>query len=120
MTDRKQARAMDLPDYPCPPTVGEIADHAGSWGWFNPGWVAQDGSGYLWVKRGAQPRPRPQAPESLQALATWTEDGIGLYLPRKGYGHMTLLQGEVDEAAWAPVASVLKEPPAFAVGADGA
>lgn len=118
MTDRKQARAMDLPDYPCPPTLGEIATHAGSWGWFNPGWVAQDRSGYLWVKRDTQPRPKPQAPEELQALATWTEDGIALYLPPRAYGHMALLQDEADEVTWAPVASVMKEPPAFAAGPD--
>ena len=114
MTDRKQARAMDLPDYPCPPTIGEIATHAGTWGWINPGYVAQDEDGYLWVERSGHPRPTPQPPWDLQGIVVWTEEGLALYLPHKGYGHMKLLRGAVDEALWAPVASVLKEPPGYA------
>lgn len=118
MTDRKQARAMDLPDYPCPPTVGEIATHAGSWGWFNAGHIAQDSQGYLWVKRDARPYPAPKVPREFQGLAAWTEGGIALYLHPRGYGQMKFLEGEVDEVAWAPVASVLREPPPFALPAS--
>ncbi|WP_143666763.1 MULTISPECIES: hypothetical protein [unclassified Streptomyces] len=114
MSDRKQARAMDLPDFPCPPSVGEIATHAGSWGWVNPGSVAQDKQGYLWVKRDAVPSPAPRAPWDRQDLVAWTEEGIALYVPRKAYEHIESLRGDVDEAAWAPVASVMKEIPGYA------
>ncbi|RPK56269.1 hypothetical protein EES43_24815 [Streptomyces sp. ADI96-02] len=114
MSDRKQARAMDLPDFPCPPSVGEIATHAGSWGWINPGHVSQDERGYLWVKRNAVPSPAARSPQDLQALAAWSEGGIALYVSRRGYQHIDLLRGDVDESAWAPVASVMKEIPGYA------
>ena len=115
MTDRKQARAMDLPDYPCPPTLGQIATHAGSWGWANPGYVAQDSDGYLWVEKAGEPRPTPQTPVEFQALISWSEDGLTLFMPRKGYGHMRVLRSPVDEGLWAPIAAVLKEPPGYAL-----
>lgn len=114
MSSRKQARAMDLPDFPCPPSVGEIATHAGSWGWVNPGYAAQDEHGYLWVKRDAVPSPVATAPKGRQALVAWTEDGIALHVPREAYGHIDFLRGDVDEAAWVPVAAVMKEHPGYA------
>ncbi|WP_127468813.1 hypothetical protein [Streptomyces sp. B27] len=114
MSDRKQARAMDLPDFPCPPSVGEIATHAGSWGWINPGHVSQDAGGYLWVKRSAVPAPAARVPEDRQALAAWTEDGVALHVPRKAYEHMGFIAGDADETAWVPVASIMKEIPGYA------
>ncbi|MGW1154421.1 hypothetical protein ACWD45_24455 [Streptomyces rubiginosohelvolus] len=114
MSDRKQARAMDLPDFPSPPSVGEIATHAGSWGWFNIGSVAQDERGYLWVKRNTVPSPAARVPWDLQALAAWDEGGIALYVSRESYRHLDFLRGDVDESVWARVASVMKELPGYA------
>ena len=114
MTDRKQARAMDLPDYPCPPNLGGIPTHAGSWGWFNPATtISQDADGYLWVK--SAERCQPTADTSIAPLAVWTEDGLALYLPRHAYHFVRSLDEPVDELLWTPVASVLREPPAFAL-----
>ncbi|MFD3999795.1 hypothetical protein [Streptomyces rubiginosohelvolus] len=114
MSSRKQARAMDLPDFPCPPSVGEIATHAGSWGWINPVNVSQDERGFLWVKRDATPSPVAREPKGRQALAAWAEEGVTLHVPRKAYEHIQLLRGEVDEVAWVPVASVMPEIPGYA------
>ncbi len=98
MPERKQARTMDLPDYPSPPTIRDIPAHAGSWGWVGPGYVAQDRDGYLWVEGAGTPRPQPRAPQDLQALVAWTEDGIALYMPRRAYDLIRLIEGEVGEA----------------------
>jgi hypothetical protein len=111
MSDRKQARAMDLPGYPCPPTLGQIATHAGSWGWF---WasarVGQDLNGDLWVDSVAN-----LSPKRRDALATWTEDGIALFVPPSSYGQIVTIQGALESARWVPVASILKEPPAYSL-----
>lgn len=119
MPERKQARAMDLPDYPCPPTLGEIATHAGSWGWFNAfavrpdsATVAQDADGYLWVRADVRPTPDRGAGATQVALATWTEGGIALYLAPEAYRYLHVV--DVSGGGWVPVASVLKEPPGYA------
>ncbi|WP_435279164.1 hypothetical protein [Streptomyces sp. 1222.5] len=114
MTDRNQARAMDLPDYPCPPTVGQIGSHAGSWGWFSSAHIAQDDNGYLWIESKARPLPTRTEPTRLKSLAAWTEQGIALYTPPSAYQVMGFLTSPVDELEWAPVASILKEPPGYA------
>ncbi|MFE5958841.1 hypothetical protein [Streptomyces rubiginosohelvolus] len=44
----------------------------------------------------------------------WSEDGVALHIPRKAYEHIQSLPGEVDEAAWVPVASVMKQIPGYA------
>ncbi|MEV7952901.1 hypothetical protein [Streptomyces sp. NPDC088141] len=75
MTDRKQARAMDLPDYPCPPLFGDIATHAGSWGWFNAvatgshRVIARDLDGYLWVRSYVSLSPERETRGQVPALA---------------------------------------------------
>jgi hypothetical protein len=121
MSDRKQARAMDLPDYPCPPSLGQIPNHAGSWGWFNtvgiPGRpvIGRDGDGYLWARSDARLSPERETRGAVPALAVWTEDGAALFVPREGYKHLRSIEGPVDELEWTPVASVLKEPPAYAL-----
>jgi hypothetical protein len=121
MTDRKQARAMDLPGYPCPPSLSAVPAHAGSWGWFSAGAtgqinavVAQDTSGYLWAR--SSTHLSPQAPAGLKAvaLAVWTEDGLGLYLAPEAYRYVYRVDN-IDELEWTPVAVVVKEPPAFAL-----
>ncbi|MFJ2279206.1 hypothetical protein ACIOEZ_34220 [Streptomyces sp. NPDC087866] len=114
MSGRKQARAMDLPDFPSPPSVSEIVTHAGSWGWVNSGHVAQDSSGYLWVEGKASPSPAARHPQELQALVAWSEEGLVLYLPRTAYQHIRSLHGDIDEAAWVPIVGVMKECPGYA------
>lgn len=121
MTDRKQARAMDLPDYPCPPSLGQIPGHAGSWGWFYPSAsgkstaaVVQDTNGYLWARSSAHLSPQPEVGHNIVALAVWTEDGLGLYVAREAYKHIYRLD-DLDELEWTPVAVVLKEPPGYAL-----
>ncbi|MFD8777501.1 hypothetical protein [Streptomyces sp. NPDC059916] len=114
MPERKQARTMDLPEYPCPPSLGDIASHAGSWGWANPiGVIAQDDDGYLWVNAATDLTPHRST--SLYVLAVWTEDGISVYVPRSAYQHVKTIRGAMNQKAWVPVASVMKEPPAYAV-----
>lgn len=118
MTDKEHARAMDLPDYPCPPNLGAIAAHAGSWGWANPAdSIAQDADGYLWVKTGTRLSPTPST--SLDVLGTWTEDGIGVYVPKRSYGFIRSIP-TLCAPQWVPVAVVLKEPPAYAVDFNAA
>lgn len=108
MSDRKQARAMDLPDYPCPPSVGHIASHAGSWGWANPvGAIAQDEKGYLWVNGTTDLTPAPSM--SGYILAVWTEEGVSVYVPRSSYHHVKTIRGTMGSKAWVPVASVMSE-----------
>lgn len=121
MSDRKQARAMDLPDYPCPPSLGQIPHHAGSWGWFGTSAtsplnaaVAQNANGYLWARSTTHLQPHPQVGVKSTALAVWTEDGLGLYVPREAYRYVYRVDN-IDELEWTPVAAVLKEPPGYAV-----
>ncbi|MFJ5967898.1 hypothetical protein [Streptomyces sp. NPDC093060] len=122
MTDRKQARAMDLPDYPCPPSLGQVPAHAGSWGWFWPVTtsnadivIAQDPNGYLWVRSSTRLDPHPDISTKVSALAAWTEDGLGLYVPKEAYKYVRRFDGSFDELEWTPVAVVLKEPPGYAL-----
>jgi hypothetical protein len=114
MSERKQARAMDLPEYPCPPSMGHIASHAGSWGWANPvNTIAQDENGYLWVSSTTDLTPSCTSP--LYILAVWTEEGISVYVPRGSYQHVKTIRGAMENKPWVPVASVMKEPPTYAV-----
>ncbi|MFD4949873.1 hypothetical protein ACFWNT_47255 [Streptomyces sp. NPDC058409] len=119
MTGRKQAGAMDLPDYPCPPSLVDIATHAGSWGWFDTfvlgsnKIIACDTEGYLWVRSNSSLAPERET--HSRALAAWTEDGVALFVPREAYKYLRYIENPVDEAEWTPVASVLKEPPQYAL-----
>lgn len=116
MSPKEHARAMDLPDYPCPPNLGGIATHAGSWGWANPiQAVAQDADGYLWAAVDTTLSPRRST--ALDVLATWTETGIGLYIPKRSYGMIGSV-ATASEPDWVPVARVLLEPPPYALSFD--
>jgi hypothetical protein len=113
MTDRKQARAMDLPDYPCPPFVRDIPNHAGSWGWVNGFSIVQDDDGYLWADGNATPLPVKKVPWATQVLLAWSDVGLTLYAPPESYQYLKRITGELDRAKWIPVARVMKEPPTF-------
>ncbi|WP_431904623.1 hypothetical protein [Nonomuraea sp. bgisy101] len=77
--DAPQARAFDLPGWPCPPRVADIPECKDSYGWIAAGSVAVDDEGRLWVDGLAHPRPRPQGDRST--LVAWCEDGIALRIP---------------------------------------
>ncbi|MFD1931300.1 hypothetical protein ACFSKW_07425 [Nonomuraea mangrovi] len=47
--DAPQARAFDLPGWPCPPRVADIPECKDSYGWIAAGSVAVDDEGRLWV-----------------------------------------------------------------------
>ena len=116
MTDRKQARAMDLPGYPCPPSVRDIPNHAGSWGWVTSSNVAQDDRGYLWVKAGATPKIALHDDNGgRRALVAWSETGLSLWVDPRGYVSLDRVRGDTEEMEldWVPVAVVLKEQPGF-------
>jgi hypothetical protein len=121
MTDRKQARAMDLPGYPCPPSLREIANHAGSWGWFNtvgmPGRpvIARDADGYLWARSDEELSPERETRGAVPALAVWTEEGVALFVPREAYKYLRNIASPADELEWTPIAAVLTEPPGYAL-----
>ena len=121
MTDKRPARAMDLPDYPCPPSLREVASHAGSWGWFNtvptPGRpiIARDTDGYLWARADIELSPERETRGSVDALAVWTEDGVALFVPREAYKYLRTVEPPVDELEFVPIASVLKQPPDYSL-----
>ncbi|MFF7527256.1 hypothetical protein [Streptomyces pseudovenezuelae] len=52
---------------------------------------------------------------SLGVLAVWTEKGIAVYVPRGAYQYIKTIRGAMNQKAWVPVSSVMKEPPAYAV-----
>jgi len=125
MTDRKQARAMDLPGYPCPPSLGHVPAHAGSWGWLvcaatdqHTAAVAQDSNGYLWARSSTHLSPQVPVGYKSVALAIWTEDGLGLYVAQESYKNIYCVD-QLDEMEWTPVAVVVKEPPAYALNFNG-
>ena len=121
MTDKRPARAMDLPDYPCPPSLREIASHAGSWGWFNtvptPGRpiIARDTDGYLWARADKELSPERETRGAVDALAVWTEDGVALFVPREAYKYLRTIKPPVDELEFVPIASILKQPPDYSL-----
>jgi hypothetical protein len=121
MTDRKQARAMDLPEYPCPPSLGHVPAHAGSWGWLTAAatdqgsaTLAQDADGFLWARSSKHLSPQPAAGLKAVALALWTEEGLGLHVAREAYKYIYRID-HLDELEWTPVAVVVKEPPSFSL-----
>lgn len=114
MSDKPHAKAVDLPNYPCPPNIASIATHTASWGWANPtDLIAQDTAGYLWVRADRTLTPTAETP-SLYVLATWTDTGIGLYVPPRSYAHIIHVPTP-SEPEWVPVATILTEAPAYAI-----
>lgn len=110
--DRKQAKALDLPDYPHPPFIGDLATHAGTWTWVSPWHIAQDDDGYLWIKGTETPASAPST--RIYAVAAWSEEGISVFVSKRAYGHLARISGPVDTSAWIPVAKVMTEHPGYA------
>lgn len=124
-----QATIADLPGWPCPTRVRDIATTPGSWGWLPvipivslgaPVWYDELGS--IWVNGDAIPRCRQpnESNESPGAIAFWTEHGIGLYIHPKSYGHLpdrTRLDNTPAES-WIPVTMVGDKPPGLTEETD--
>ena len=118
MTDRNQARAMDLPGYSCPPFVRDIPTHAGTWGWIHAFSIVQDDHGYLWADGQVKPKSSLSGDNGgHRALVAWSEAGLSVWVDPDGYGSLQRLEGEVDTGRWVPVAALMAEAPGYA-GAD--
>lgn len=103
---------MDLPDYPHPPFIRDLATHAGTWAWVSPWHIGQDDDGYLWINGSNTPTDQPPTP--IYAIAAWTEEGISVFVSKRAYGHLSRIQGRVDTSVWLPVAKVMTEHPGYA------
>jgi hypothetical protein len=115
VTDRKQARAMDLPSFSTPPFVRDIRTHAGSWGWVFPQHIAQDDAGYLWADGAASPKATAPGNSSGHcALLAWSANGLSAWVDPRGYGGLGRISGAVDETKWVPVVEVLTDLPPYA------
>ena len=118
MTDHhSHARAVDLPDWPCPPRVRSIPTTPESWGWVpvltETGAVAQDELGYLWVDGNVAPKYRlpRDSEESPGALVCCTVHGLGLWVHPKSLGFLRSISRLDEPDRWVPVMVVLPDPP---------
>jgi hypothetical protein len=121
--NRNQARAFDLPGWPCPPRVRDIPNHEESWGWITvsnlpiqPYAVAQDELGYLWVNGNTIPtfKTPNETDVSPGALVFWTETGIGLWVHPKSLRYLpSISQLDMKPDEWLPVRVAAKEWPPF-------
>ena len=119
MTTR-HARIGDLPGWPCPPRVADIATTPDSWGWISvsdvarPIAVAVDELGYLWVSAATAPKYRlpNDQDQNPGGVVFHAPDGIGLWVHPKSYPHLpttSRLDHQPDE--WLPVVEVSKTLP---------
>ncbi|WP_435112196.1 hypothetical protein [Nocardiopsis synnemataformans] len=107
MSDRPHARAFELPGWPCPPLSYQIADYPGSYGWVGPSHVYIDEAGYLWVSSNSDLTPAPQT--AFSVCLAWTEDGIGLWAPKKAYS--SFITRKCLGEGFTPIARIIPEPP---------
>jgi len=122
MTTSPHARAFDLPGWPTPPRVRDIAKTPASWGWVpisttKAGAVFQDELGYLWIDGNAAPRYQrfDESHHVPGAYAYWTEDGIGVYVHPRSYGYLgNISRLDMEPDRWLPVAHAACELPEFA------
>jgi hypothetical protein len=116
------ATVFDIPGWPCPPRVRDIAKTPNSWGYamihrYDIGsMVVQDELGYLWAD--GQATPRFKLPDEQHAnpggVVFWTEKGLGLWMHPKTYEHlgeMSRLDMEPDR--WVPIAVIYRDLPEF-------
>jgi hypothetical protein len=119
------ARAFDIPGWPCPPRVRDIQTHPGSWGALSVTAVgdgtaiAQDDLGYRWVNGDIVPQfKRVGGGSGAQAVAFWTEAGIGLWIcPDYLSWLASISKLDMKPDQWLPVSQVVADPPAFATKA---
>ena len=127
MTDR-HATTADLPNWPTIDTVLGIAQTPGAYGWFwlknhadphsTPG-VGRDLAGRLYAASDAKFNDRPHehaANAGYLVLLVGVEDGLGLWVPHKGYSHIKPIDPDEpstqpDVPRWLPIREVLKDLP---------
>ena len=114
MGDREQARAMDLPNYQCPPFVRDIPEHAGSWGWVSSRYIAQDDEGYLWADGEQAPLTSLTQNNGVRALLAWSEEGLAVWVDPNGYHALARIKGDAAQDGWIPVSVAMKECPLYA------
>jgi len=116
----RHARISDLPGWPCPPRVRDIAATPDSWGWIavsvhsRPMPVAVDELGYLWVHGDVTPKYKLPTDTDVNpgAMVFNTPDGVGLWVHPKSYLYLpttSRLEHRPDE--WLPVAEITKTLP---------
>ena len=125
-TEAPHARAFDLPGWPCPPRVRDIAARFESWGWVRVtdmldfGAVAQDELGFLWIDGDAVPCFK--LPDDSNAnpggVAFWTERGVGVWIHPSSLRYLrSISRLDMEPDRWLPVAVALAELPAFVTAA---
>ncbi|WP_331762246.1 hypothetical protein OG612_44875 (plasmid) [Streptomyces sp. NBC_01527] len=129
MSDR-HATTKDLPDWNFADTVLELSQRPGLLGWIwlqnptNPkeqlSALGRDLEGRLYAdsaSRFAERVGQSAANQGYLALLVGVEDGIALWVPRKGYHHIKPIDpneagDQPDVRRWLPIREVLKEVPA--------
>lgn len=116
-----QAKISDLPGWPCPTRISDIANKPDSWGWIPVGNVSRpicvwyDELGALWANGDAVPRYRhpTESDGNPGAIVYWTESGIGLYVHPKSYAFLSNRSrlDNTPEESWVPVVEVVSKPP---------
>lgn len=126
MSSPPHARAFDLPGWPCPPRVRDIAMTEKSWGEVYVGrrdndveqsGVVQDEVGRLWANGDMAPKfaiPTKYNDLVVGAVLFWTEEGIGVYVHPARYSSLPSLNSyDMAPDKWVPIVVALGELPDF-------
>ena len=117
------ARASDLPGWPCPPRVRDIASHQDSWGYVavtdigkDSYTIAQDELGYLWANGNTVPRFNLPNEDWANpgAIVCWTPDGLGVWVHPKSLRCIASISRlDMEQDKWVPIAVALSGLPPF-------
>ncbi|MGP3951307.1 hypothetical protein [Streptomyces sp. 7N604] len=126
----RHATTNDLPDWNIADTVLGLSQRPGLLGWVRLqkpskpdeqlSSLGRDMEGRLYVdsaSRFAERVGKSEAQQGYVALLVGVEDGVALWVPRKGYHHIKLIDpaeagDQPDVPRWLPIREVLKEVPA--------
>lgn len=117
MTNSPHARAFDLPGWPCPPRVRDIASTQQSWGGVPVGMVhndpetsgvVQDELGKLWANGDMAPKfaiPTKYNQISVGAVLFCAAQGIGVFVHPSRYQYLPSLNTyDMAPDKWVPIA----------------
>lgn len=120
MSNPPHALAADLPGWPCPPRVRDIATKERSWGGVKVGvinddpetsGVVQDELGRLWANGDKAPRfalAKDTRLSFLGAILFWTEQGIGVYINPAQYMFLPSLSTfDMAPDKWVPIVAAV-------------